>query len=82
MANIDTLKIYMEFIESGYTEQQANTAIKSLNMIVEPLITKIDLHEALQKVEARLKIFFIYLVVGTTGSYLVFPSILASMGLK
>jgi hypothetical protein len=52
-AHIDTLKVYKEYLDNGYTESQASTAVKSLNASFDGVVTQSDLYV----LEKDLKIF-------------------------
>ena len=48
MAHIDTLKAYKQYLEAGYTEDQAVTAVQALNSSFDTVATKEDIR-ALEK---------------------------------
>lgn len=43
MAQIDTLKVYKKYLEAGYTEDQAVTAVQALNSSFDTVATKNDI---------------------------------------
>jgi hypothetical protein len=84
MANIDTLQMYKEYLEGGYTEAQAMTAVKSLGVYHSDLATKEDLlltknefTNGLQMLEKDLKIFFVYSLGSTLLVGFILPIIVA-----
>lgn len=72
MAHIDTLQVYKEYIQAGYTESQATAAVKTLNASFDGVATKNDLNHLENKVDLKLdalekdlKYFFISFIVGS-----------------
>ncbi len=53
MAHIDTLQTYKEYLNSGYTETQAITAVKALNASFDSVATKEDLNNLEKRIDAK-----------------------------
>ena len=85
MAHIDTLEMYQGYLQAGYTNTQAVAAVKALNASFDSVATKGDLKNAVENLEKDLKIFFVFLVLGSiVVTYIMplfIPIILRSFGL-
>lgn len=62
MEHINTLKMYKEYIKSGYTEDQAIIAVESLNNAFDSVVTVDKLNAALQMQLVQFVIIFIALL--------------------
>jgi hypothetical protein len=70
-----TLKIYKEYLNGGFTSEEAESMVNSMELGLDGIATKNDL----KQLEGDLKIFFGYLVGGTVLVAIVLPLVIATV---